>query len=285
MRDSLFYEKMDNLFLKCKLCPTGCVIEPEKPGFCRVRKNIGGTLEIPYYGMISAISLDPIEKKPIFRYKPMTKILSIGGYSCNLRCGWCQNHGISMTEPELKFYSPELIADCAKMLVPDGNIGVAYTYNEPLIHFEYILDCAKKVKESGLDNILVTNGYINASPLRELLPYIDAMNIDLKGFSDVFYKNIAGGLECVKEIIEQAAGECHVEVTTLIIPEENDSPEEMEQMSKWMASVNPDIPLHLTRFFPQYKMNNKKPTGIQSIMDLKKIASKWLNYVYTGNIG
>lgn len=285
MREANFFKEQDNLNVKCFLCPSGCIIKPNETGFCKVRKNEGGLLKTPYYGMVSSISLDPIEKKPLYRYKPMSKILSLGGYSCNLRCGWCQNYEISMIEPEMKFYSPEIIAKYAKTLEEKGNIGVAYTYSEPLIHYEYVLDCAVLVKNKGLDNVLITNGYINEKPLRELLPYIDAMNIDLKGFTKKSYTDISGSLEHVKNTIEEAVKYCHVEVTALIIPGINDSFSEMEEMSEWLSGISCDIPLHITRFFPRYKMEDKAPTERGLITDLRNIALKRLKYVYAGNMG
>jgi len=278
--EAMFYEKASGSALKCLLCPRGCVIKPSETGFCRVRENNAGTLEIPFYGMVSSIALDPIEKKPLYMYKQGSKILSLGGYSCNLRCAWCQNHSISMSKPEMEFYPPEAVAELAVRLKAKGNIGVAYTYNEPFIHYEYILDCAKKTREAELDNTLVTNGYIEPEPLRGILPYIDAMNIDLKGFTDDFYKHIAGGLESVLNTIETAVKSCHVEVTTLIIPEENDNPDEMDKMSERLAEINRNIPLHLTRFYPRYKMTDKNPTETGIIAKLGEIAAKHLKYVF-----
>jgi len=281
--EALFYEKMDNSDVKCLLCPRGCVILPQKAGFCRVRANDGGSLTLPYYGMLSSVALDPIEKKPLYRYRPGSKVLSVGGYSCNMRCAWCQNHEITMNKPDMRFYPPDVIAGLALKFIENGNIGVAYTYNEPFIHYEYVLDCAKKVKDAGLCNVLVTNGYINVAPLKEILPFIDACNIDLKGFSEDFYKNIAGGLSDVLETIAIAAKACQVEVTTLIIPGENDDPGMINEMSKRIAEINNEIPLHLTRFYPRYKMADKSPTEHKSILELKRLADRYLKYVYHGN--
>jgi pyruvate formate lyase activating enzyme len=287
MKEALFYEKQNNLTVKCLLCPHNCQIKNNEFGFCRVRTNIGGKLFLPYYGILSAIALDPIEKKPLMRFKPGAKILSVGGYGCNLRCMWCQNHEISMNVPDTthRYYPPEIIADTALRYVPEGNIGAAYTYNEPFIHYEYVLNCAKKVKELNLHNILVTNGFITEEALLGLLPYISAMNIDLKGFTGEFYRKISGDLRHVKNVIKIAAKSCHTELTTLIIPGENDTLTETEEAAKWIAEINENIPLHLTRFFPRYKYADKNPTEKIKILELKKAAQKYLKYVYAGNIG
>jgi pyruvate formate lyase activating enzyme len=171
----------------------------------------------------------------------------------------------------------------AKMLESRGNIGIAYTYNEPLIGFEFVRDCAKAAKAQGLKNIVVTNGYINEEPFIELLPYIDAFNIDLKGFSEELYHKLRGDLPTVKRTIESAAKVCHVEVTTLIIPRENDSEEEMVDLSGWLASIRPDIPLHISRFFPRWKMQDREATSVQLVYHLANVARRKLKYVHEGN--
>ncbi|MDR0197010.1 MAG: radical SAM protein, partial [Oscillospiraceae bacterium] len=214
--------------LNCPICPHNCVLEENQTGFCRARANIDGEIISLNYGRITSIALDPIEKKPLRRYFPGSVILSVGSFGCNLRCGFCQNHGISMTDAGIKAtrVPPEELVRKAADLIPSGNIGIAYTYNEPLIGYEYVRDCAELARERGLKNVLVTNGYINEPALSALLPFIDAANIDLKGFTPEFYKNIRGDLETVKRTIELARGVCHVEITTLIIPGENDSRDE-----------------------------------------------------------
>jgi pyruvate formate lyase activating enzyme len=181
------------------------------------------------------------------------------------------------------YVSPQQLIQKAQELVPQGNIGIAFTYNEPLISYEYVRDCSMFAREQGLKIVLVTNGTICREPLLELLPYINAMNIDLKGFTQRFYKMISGDLEIVKETIALAAKSCHTEVTTLIIPDENDSEHEMEALSAWLASISPEIPLHISRFFPQYKMQGKAPTPVETIFRLREIAEKYLTYVYVGN--
>ena len=295
---AMYYEKLDNAMVRCRLCPHCCVIRPGHAGICGVRHNDGGTLIASSYGQITSLALDPIEKKPLARFHPGSFILSAGSYSCNFRCHFCQNHTISLSSvmdndqasfhgrrPNSVYVSPDVLVDKALELVPEGNIGIAYTYNEPLIGYEYVYDCSRLAHEKGLKNVVVTNGYISREPLQELLPFIDAFNIDLKSFRDAFYRKVCGGLsEPVKETIAAAAASCHVEVTTLIIPGLNDSDEEMEALAAWLASVSPDIPLHLSRFFPRYKMLDRPPTPPEKIYSLVDIAREHLKYVYTGNL-
>lgn len=218
---------------------------------------------------------------------PGSSILSVGSYGCNLRCPFCQNCEISMADGntlKTSYFSPQQLVDKALELRPKGNIGIAYTYNEPLIGYEYVFDCAVLAHDHGLKNVLVTNGYVCEKPLRALLPLIDAMNIDLKGFTEAFYKKLSGDLETVKQTIAVAAQSCHIEVTTLIIPNENDSEDEMASLSKWLSGISRDIPLHLSRFFPRYKYADKSPTPVETLYRLRDIANKDLEYVYLGNI-
>lgn len=286
--EAMFYEKLENQKVHCYLCPHNCRIPKDGRGICGVRKNMDGILYSLNYGEVTSIGVDPIEKKPLNRFHPGTDILSIGSVGCNLKCPFCQNHSIARVKPEeIHTYhtsSDEIIAK-AVSLKNGGNIGIAYTYNEPTIWYEFVFETAKKAKEKGLLNVLVTNGYISQEPLEQILPYIDAMNIDLKAFHDKFYKEfVKGGLEEVKETIKRSAGHCHVEVTTLIIPGWNDSVEEMEEMAQWLASLSTDIPLHLSRYFPNYELNDKPPTPLNSLMELKRIADRHLNYVNLGNV-
>lgn len=273
--------------IQCGICPHRCSIEEGHTGFCGARGNIGGKVTAINYGKITSIALDPIEKKPLYRFMPGSRILSVGSYGCNLRCPFCQNCGISMADEnsaETVFVTPEELAEKAATLVPRGNIGVAYTYNEPLIGYEYVMDCARLVRAGGLKNVLVTNGYICQEPLMDILPLIDAMNIDLKGYTEAFYKKLGGDLETVKNTIACAFKNCHVEVTTLVIPGENDGDGDMEALSAWLAGVSPDIPLHLSRFFPRYRYADRKPTPPEILYRLRDIASKRLKHVYLGNI-
>lgn len=285
-RPALFWSGAENGGVRCALCPHNCSIPEGAAGICGVRKNAGGVLTASGYGQISAIALDPIEKKPLALFHPGTRILSIGGFGCNLRCPFCQNSEISLeyekTRRGAETLSPEQVVRLAKQTVPDGNIGVAYTYNEPLINYEFVYDCAKLVHEAGLLNAVVTNGYISRGPLEMLLPLIDAMNIDLKGFTDGFYRKLGGSLEPVKETIALSQRYCHVEVTTLIIPGENE--DDAAELAAWIASLDPAIPLHLSRFFPRYKYSDRAPTPRETVFRLTEIAKKYLENVFAGNL-
>lgn len=270
----------------CQTCMHHCRLSPGQWGICRARKNEGGEIVCKNYGQVSSLALDPIEKKPLNRFYPGSKILSVGSFGCNLRCPFCQNYEISMTKPEVSedtYLSPQELADIAVKCREKGNIGVAFTYNEPLVGWEYVLDTAKLVKGAGMKNVLVTNGTASPEVLEKLLPYIDAMNIDLKGFREEYYRKLGGSLLAVKEFIVRAAKECHVELTTLIVPGENDSVEEMEEEVRWIASVDEEIPLHVSRFFPRYHMETGTATSVKKVYQLADAAGKMLKYVYTGN--
>jgi pyruvate formate lyase activating enzyme len=273
--------------IECDLCFHRCKLEEGQTGFCRGRKNVDGKVIPLNYGRVTSIALDPIEKKPLSYFHPGSMILSLGGFGCNLRCPFCQNYSISMASE--KIFTRQLsvgdAVELAKSLRKDGNIGLAYTYNEPLINVEYVLDCSIEIKKAGMLNVLVTNGIIEEQPLRKLLPYIDAYNIDLKGFSQTFYDKISGDFESVKRTIMIASKVAHVEVTFLVIEGENDSDEEMEQMAKWLGDIDPDLPLHINRFFPNYLWKDKSITSKQTLVRLKSIAEKHLNRVTLGNIG
>lgn len=287
-KEAMFYEKLEKKSVHCFLCPHHCRIQNEGRGLCGVRKNIDGTLYSLNFGEVSSIGVDPIEKKPLYRFHPGSPILSVGSVGCNLKCPFCQNHSIAQVKPEeIHTYhasSDEIVAK-AVSLKPQGNIGIAFTYNEPSIWYEFVYETAQKAKENDLLNVLVTNGYISEEPLELVLPYVDAMNIDLKAYNDHFYWDLVkGGLEEVKETIRRSASCCHVEVTTLVIPGWNDSIEEMDEMSQWLASLSPEIPLHLSRYFPKYEMNDIPPTPLSTLQELKRTAERHLNYVYLGNV-
>jgi len=228
-----------------------------------------------------------LQKLSLLDYPDKTAAtIFMGG--CNFRCPFCQNCEISINfknnYARAQYISPEHIAELAKNSIPDGNIGVAYTYNEPFMGYEFIYDCAKLIRGAGLFNIVVTNGCINSEPLRLILPLTDAMNIDLKSFSESFYKKIGGSLETVKDTIKSASKSCHVEITTLIIPGENDSEAEISELADWLASIDTAFPLHLTRFFPRHKYSDKEPTSRETILRLSKTAKKYLKNVFTGNM-
>lgn len=272
--------------VQCEICPQECVLDEGQIGFCRARSAQDGAVVCDNYGLVTSMVLDPIEKKPLRRFHPGSAILSVGSFGCNLRCAFCQNHEISMCSRERAqtvYISPEELVGKALALRSSRNIGIAYTYNEPLIGYEYVRDCAVLARQNGLKNVLVTNGYINEAPLRQLLPYIDAMNIDLKAFTEKFYRTLHGHIEPVKRTIAIAAAQCHVEVTTLVIPGQNDSPDEMRSLSEWLAAVNPEIPLHISRFFPRYHLTDGDATPVETIYALADTARASLKHVYTGN--
>ena len=270
----------------CTLCMHRCALSEGQYGRCRARKNEKGRIICANYGKLTALMLDPIEKKPLRYFFPGSRILSVGSFGCNLACPFCQNHEISMASPasaEYREISPEALTSLALRCRDQGSIGLAFTYNEPLVGYEFVRDTARLAHSQGLKNVLVTNGSAHLSILEELLPYIDAMNIDLKGFSSAYYRRLGGDLETVLAFIQRAAKDCHVELTTLIVPGENDSEEEMEREAQWIASIAPKIPLHVTRFFPRYRMQDREATDVGRILRLKVIAGRQLAYVCTGN--
>jgi pyruvate formate lyase activating enzyme len=267
--------------LHCRLCPHHCAIAPEGVGICRVRKNLGGKLYSLNYGRVSAVALDPIEKKPLFHFHPGRMILSLGTLGCNLSCGFCQNWQISQEAVPTKELSPQGALALAQSY--SDNLGIAYTYNEPFIWFEYVLETAKLIREAGLKNVLVTNGYVEAAPLGELLPYIDALNVDIKSIKDDFYKKLCGGRAApAARTVEIAHSRCLVEVTNLVIPGWNDGEEDFRRLAEWLAGIDPDIPLHFSRYHPAYKMREPATPG-ETLRRAKAIAEEKLRYVYLGN--
>ncbi len=271
--------------LECQLCPHYCKLAKGKSGICGVRKNTGDKIELTTYNVLSALSVDPIEKKPLYHFFPGSNILSIGSYGCNMRCDFCQNYHISQNIPESIIPEVTVNSIIKDALSTNNNIGIAFTYNEPTIWFEYIRDVAKIANKEGLFTVLVSNGYVNSDPLDEIIKFIDAFNIDLKAFNNAFYKNLTGSeLEPVKSSLKQIADSGkHLEITTLIIPGQNDAEKEMALQTEWMATeLGPDIPFHLSKYFPTYKRDNP-PASDQSLQKLYDIASKNLNYVYMGN--
>lgn len=271
--------------IACRICPHHCRLTEGQLGFCRARKNVGGKIVCLNYGRISSVALDPVEKKPFARWHTGKSILSVGSFGCNLHCSFCQNAGISQKgeECDTDYMAPHQIAEVAAELASIGNVGVAFTYNEPLIGYEYVMDTAQYVKADGFDVALVTNGTIETDLLRELLPRIDAMNIDLKAWNENFYRKIGGDFATVKNNIALAAENCHVEITTLIIPGENDDENDMDGEAAWLAGLSREIPLHISRFFPRYKMTDKPPTPVEKIYRLVDVAKRHLDFVYAGN--
>ena len=280
---------------KCAVCFRHCELKEGQTGFCGARICAGGAVRAANYGRVTSLALDPIEKKPLRRFMPGSRILSVGSYGCNLRCPFCQNHEISWSAEAMRFadtaetITPEQLAETAVYYKRRGNVGVAYTYNEPLVGYEFVRDTGRLVKEAGMFNVLVTNGTAELSVLREIAPYIDAMNIDLKGFTDRYYRDVLGGDRgMVMRFIEQAVKTSHVELTTLIIPGENDSEEEMRRMCEWICSLSGivpgnKIPLHISRFFPRFHMTDKNATSVTKVYRLAEVAAEQLQYVYTGN--
>ena len=282
-KEASYYQKQKSGKVQCLLCPKNCIIAPGDVGNCGVRKNIDGKLYSLVYGKTTGIAVDPIEKKPLYRFHPRESILSLGTRGCNFGCIFCQNWQISQN-PSAHLYdiSSEAVINEAIQL---NIFGIAYTYNEPLIWYEFVLETAKLAKEKGLENVLVTNGYINLKPLEELLPLIGAMNIDLKAMDGQFYKSICKAtLDPVLNTIKRAKQSTHIELTNLIIPTLNDSDEQIEKLVDWVfKNTGADTPLHLSRYFPCYELN-LPPTPVETLKRAKAIAEKKLKYVYLGNV-
>lgn len=280
-KEAMFYVKKEAGNLECQLCPHNCLIKEDQRGICRVRVNHQGKLYTENYGEISSMGVDPIEKKPLYHFYPSEGILSIGTYGCNFSCDFCQNYRISQKNPATTYQTPE---DIIKQAKKRDIMGIAYTYSEPMVWYEFVYETAKKAHQAGLKNVLVTNGYINHEPLADLIDYIDAANVDLKSFNNEFYKKICGGsLDPVLDNISFMYNKIHIELTTLIITDHNDKMEELEEIFKWIADLSPQIPLHLSRYFPNYKMD-KPPTAEKKMEAAYKLAQKYLNYVYIGNL-
>ncbi len=276
MKEALWYTKESNNAVTCTLCPNGCHIAEGEVGLCRVRENVSGTLIAQTYGLVSAVAMDPIEKKPLRMYKPGTHILSVGTVGCNFHCGFCQNYHISQETPPLEPLSVKELLDISEG--QRDSIGIAFTYNEPTIWYEYVFDVAKQHRK---DTVLVTNGYISPEPLKALLPYISAMNIDLKSMQPEFYARVCGGLlSAVQETIKLAHASTHVELTFLAIPGVNDSEAETQAMAEWIAGVDRKIPLHIIPFRPMYQWTHLPAQTNQKIQSLQSVARQTLDYVF-----
>ncbi|WP_069999887.1 AmmeMemoRadiSam system radical SAM enzyme [Cellulosilyticum sp. I15G10I2] len=281
--EALFYEKRKDK-IHCYLCPHHCIIEKGQFGKCRVRTHENDQLFTINYGEITSISLDPIEKKPLHYFRSGTQILSVGSFGCNFTCDFCQNYSVSQYKAKSDFVPKENLVET--IITTKENTGIAFTYNEPSIWYEYVYDCAKLLKETDPSKavVIVSNGYISEAPLKKLLPYVDAMNIDLKSFNAKYYKRLCGGsLNPVLKTIEIAAKACHVEVTTLLVSGENDTLEEVGEIAKFLNSVSYEIPLHLSRYFPRYKLENP-PTDLVFMKQAEDAARKYLSKVSLGNI-
>ena len=282
-KECMFWDPPQDGRVHCRLCPHECRIAEGKTGICRVRQNRGGVLYALTYSQVTSINLDPIEKKPLYHFHPGSWILSLGALGCNLACAFCQNWEISQDTMPTRTLTPQQAVDLAQR--EPRNIGLAYTYNEPLIWYEYVHDTAKVAREAGLKNVLVTNGYVNEEPLRQLLPVIDAMNVDVKSFSEEFYRTLCKGKAApVRRTVEIAhAAGCLVELTNLIIPGYNDAEADLRALVDWVASVDPAIPMHFSRYHPAHKLE-APPTPVATLETAYRIARDKLQYVYLGNV-
>ncbi|QOS66819.1 AmmeMemoRadiSam system radical SAM enzyme [Eggerthella guodeyinii] len=272
----------------CGVCPHACALAEGRRGICRARAARGGRVVDENYGRVTSIALDPVEKKPLARFLPGSTVLSLGSYGCNLRCPFCQNADIACAGPDdaaWRELAPEDAVRLAAGARGEGCVGIAYTYNEPLVGYEYVRDVGRLAHEAGLANVLVSNGMVNEGPLAELLGVVDAANIDLKGFTQGFYDLAGGDLAAVKRTIETLAADpaCHLEVTTLVIPGLNDDPGEIDAAAAWLASLDPRIPYHLTRFFPCHRMLDRPPTPVPALRALADVARRHLDDVLVGN--
>jgi pyruvate formate lyase activating enzyme len=281
MREARWWDKLENGAAQCRLCPHACIILSGGNGKCRARKNVDGVLFASTFGRTVSLSVDPIEKKPLYHFLPGEGILSLGHNSCNLSCLFCQNHEISQEKaPEFPITPRQLATHCQR-----ANVRmVAFTYTEPLTGLEFIIDSGRVLHEEGIKVVLVTNGFVNPEPFEEALPWIDAMNIDLKAFTDRFYdKTCEGALEPVLNTIRRAHQSCHIEVTTLLVTNENDGEQEIRDLAAFLADLDPNLPLHLSRYFPRHLMT-APPTPVSTMHRAAEIARERLRYVYLGNL-
>lgn len=288
LHPAMWYEKLAGGMVHCLLCPNSCRLSDGQFGICRARKNVGGELHSLVYGRIASAHVDPIEKKPFFHVLPGTKSFSIATPGCNMRCLFCQNWEISQAFPwevQTSAATPEQVVEAA---LKSGCRSIAFTYTEPIIFYEYMLDIAKLAKARGLKTVVVSNGYINRAPLLELLKYIDAYKVDFKAFREGFYKELTGGslepvLETMMTIRQQGVW---LEIVNLLVPGKNDSEEEIRAMARWIREkLGDDVPLHFSRFHPQHKFQNLPPTPEEKVIRAREIAlEEGLKYVYTGNV-
>jgi len=282
MKTAAYWERLQDAAVRCRLCPHNCRISEGKKGVCNVRRNVGGTLYSEIYGKITSAAMDPIEKKPLYHFYPGSSILSIGTKGCTFRCSYCQNYEISQGDPHLEDLSPD---EAVQLALEKKSVGIAYTYNEPLMWFEYVKDTSIIAREKGLKNVLVTNGFVNQEPLEEILPLIDAMNIDIKSIREDFYRKLCKGeLGPVLETAKRARRQTHVEITNLIIPGYNDGTEELEELAVWIAqNLGKDTPVHLSAYFPRYLLE-AQPTSAETLCRAEDIFRRRLFFVYLGNV-
>ncbi len=284
-----FAVKLDKGGVQCRLCPRGCHLNEGQMGLCRGRENKEGKLQVLNYGQVCSLSLDPMEKKPLYHFHPGSNVLSLGTYGCNLTCDFCQNwrlsHPSSVEQLPKRQIEPEEVVDIVRNHDDNNCTGVAYTYSEPSVWYEFVKQSSKMVHEAGYANVLVTNAYLNEKPWRRLMKLTDASNIDVKGFNEEFYRQYCGGeLDVVKRNTEIAVEQgVHVEITVLLIPEGTDDPEDLSELVNWVANMNNDIPLHLSRYYPHHRMS-RKATPRKILLQAKEIAMQKLNNVYLGNL-
>lgn len=280
MKEALYYEKKGKK-VSCRLCPHNCSLADGKTGVCGVRRNEAGVLYSLNYGEVTSAGLDPMEKKPLYHFYPGALVYSFGSYGCNFKCSFCQNSSISQARPAVEKVSP---AAAVSMVEKNDIHFVSYTYNEPFIWYEFVLECAQALSARGVKNTMVTNGYVNEEPLEKLLPYIDAMNIDLKSFCGEFYQSYPQGkLEPVLKTIRRVHRDCHLELTNLVVTGLNDDEKTFPRLVDFVADIDSDIPLHISRYFPAYKLGNP-PTPPETLRSFHRLARGKLSYVYLGNV-
>jgi pyruvate formate lyase activating enzyme len=288
LKEAYFYQKLEGKSVQCLLCPRRCVIPDKKRGFCGVRENRNGTLYTLVYAKPCAIHIDPIEKKPLFHFLPATNAFSIATAGCNLRCKFCQNWQISQAKPEEVDYVYLEPADLVKKAKESAAPTIAYTYTEPTIFYEYMFEIAQLAKKEGIKNVMHSAGHINEEPLRQLCKYLDAANIDLKGFSEKYYNEMTlGNLDSVLKTLKILKAEgVWVEITNLILPGYNDDEDTLIKMCLWIKeNLGEETPLHFSRFWPMYKLTALNPTPLETLEKARKIALDWgLKYVYIGNV-
>jgi pyruvate formate lyase activating enzyme len=285
---AMYYDKLANQMVQCRLCPSRCMLSPGQFGICKARKNINGDLYSMVYGKIGTVHVDPIEKKPFFHVLPSSKAFSIATAGCNLHCLFCQNWELSQSFPDQISSIPMTPEQVVQSAIETGSQSIAFTYNEPVINYEFMLETAKIARSKGIKSVVVSAGYIEAEPLRELLQYVDAYKVDFKAFNEEFYQRLTGGhladvLETMKIIRKSGVW---LEVLTLLVPGQNDSETETRSLAQWIkTNLGDDVPLHFSRFFPQYKLRNSPPTPVETIIRARSIAmAEGLKYVYTGNV-
>lgn len=286
MKEALYYKKLKNKIVQCQLCPHFCVLKQDEVGKCRVRQNISGTLYSLVFGKACSIAIDPIEKKPLYRFLPGTNTLTIATMGCNFFCSFCQNYEISQTNPigTIPNTSAKKIIEIA---LKEKCPSISFSYSDPIIAYEYVLSIAKLAKKNNLKNIIVSNGFINPEPLKKLCKYLNAANIDIKSFREGFYKKVCKSslkpvLESLKILKEN---KIHIEITNLLIPGLNDNPKEIEEMCKWIKeNLGEKTPLHFSRFFPMYQLKDVPITPVETLEKAKQIGDKYLKYVYLGNV-